>query len=459
MVDSVPPADGPPSSDTPPPPRAEADAPSAGWKREVLAGLTTFLTMSYIAAVNPDILAATGLDREALVTATVLAAAFGSMLMGLVARLPYALAPGMGINAFFAFELCGARGVPPEQALGLVVLSGLIFLLVSATSLRGNIAEAIPEHLREAIAGGIGLLLAVIALKNAGLVVPDAGAYDPQEAPLAWRTMLGVLDGRHLIFALGLLLAAGLHRRGKAYAFLASIGLCTVLGVAFDPGGWIERPERIVAWPKADLLFAADPVGAFEFTLLPPLLTLLFTDLFDSLSTFLGVARAAGLVDEDGRPLRVERALLVDAAATLVSGIVGTSPATTYVESTAGIEVGGRTGLTAVVAGLAFLPLAFFAPLLVMVPPFATAPVLLLVGAFMLRPLTSLGERPLEEFLPVVLVLLLIPTTFSITHGILIGLLLHPLLFLLAGRASAVRASAWVLFALAAGLLSMEFGG
>lgn len=211
--------------------------------------------------------------------------------------------------------------------------------------------------------------------------------------------------------------------------------------------------------PDLSLLFACDLGGALKVALIPPLLTLLFTDLFDSLSTFLGVAQAANLLDEEGEPINLERALVVDAAATLTSGLVGTSSATTYVESTAGIEAGGRTGWTAVVVGLAFLPFVFLAPLIAVVPGFATAPILVMVGALMARSTSGMGERPMEERLPAFLVLILIPLTFSITSGILWGLVLHPLLFALSGRAKDLRPMTWALFAVGVGLLVLEHGG
>jgi len=422
-----------------------------GWKREVIAGLTTFLTMSYIVVLNPQILSATGLPQEGLVTATVLAAAVGSILMGLFARLPYALAPGMGINAFFTYELVLQRNVPPKVALGLVVWSGVIFLVLSLTPLRRQLASTIPLHLRGAIAGGIGLFLAFIGLKNAGLIVPH---------PVTFVT-LGPLDTRHLLFLAGLGVAFGLHIRGKPYAFLAGIAVATLPAFALSappklaPHEWVQIPDSLWSAPDGSLLFSADLRGALDVALLAPLVTLLFTDLFDSLSTFLGVAQASGLVDEEGEPIRLERALAVDATATLTSGLFGTSPATTYVESTAGIEAGGRTGLTAVVAGLAFLPLIFFSPLLAVIPPYATAPVLLIVGALMIRA-ADLRDRPLEETLPAFAVLLLIPLSFSITTGLLVGFLLHTLCFCLARRWSELPPMMWALFLISLGLLGFE---
>lgn len=423
--------------------------PVADRRTEITAGITTFLTMSYIVFVNPDMLAK-GMGAEAfpaLLTATVLAAAIGSVLMGAFARLPYALAPGMGINAIFTFELILERKVPPPVALGLVAWSGILFVAMSATPLRRLIAQAIPPHLREAIAGGIGVFLAFIGLRNSGLIVANP----------ATLVSLGQLGAGSLLFLGGLVVAIVLQRRGKAYAFLVPIAGVTALAVPLGlthlpEAGWVSRPDF-------SLLFQADLVQSFDVALLPPLLTLIITDLFDSLSTFLGVSQAAGLVDEEGEPLRVEQALAVDAAATLVSGLVGTSSATTYVESAAGIEAGGRTGLTAVVAGLAFLPFLFLGPLVAIVPGFATGPVLVILGALMMRGAGSLITAPLEERVPAFLVVILIPLTFSITNGILCGLVLQPLLYLLVGRSDRISGMLWALFGVALAMLSLDHSG
>jgi AGZA family xanthine/uracil permease-like MFS transporter len=421
-----------------------ADATPVDRRTEVTAGLTTFLTMSYIVFVNPDMLSKGGLDFSAVLTATVLAAAIGSILMGLIARLPYALAPGMGINAIFTFELILERQVDPKVALGLVVWSGVIFVVMSATPLRRLIAQAIPVHLREAIAGGIGMFLAFIGLRNSGLIVDNP----------ATLVGMGELSLESILFLVGLIGAIVLQRKSKPYAFLVPILGVTLLAVAFGKtqlpeGGWYSMPDM-------SLLFSADMVGSFDVVLLPPLLTLIITDLFDSLSTFLGVAQSAGLLDEDGEPLRVEQALAVDAAATLASGLVGTSSATTYVESTAGIEAGGRTGLTAVVAGLAFLPFLFLGPLVAIVPGFATGPVLVILGALMMRSTSGMTARPLEDRIPAFMVIILIPLTFSITNGILCGLVLQPLLYLLVGRQDKVSPMLWVLFVIGVGMLTLD---
>jgi adenine/guanine/hypoxanthine permease len=420
-------------------------------RREVLAGLTTFMTMSYILVVNPMILGAAGLEFDLVLTATVLSAAIGSILMGLVARLPYAVAPGMGLNAFFAFELVLGRGVPPRVALGLVAWSGIVFCVLSLTPLRRQVARAIPAHLRAAVAAGLGIFLAFIGLRNAGLVAGDP-------ATLLTR---GALDHRAVYMVLGLLVAAALHRRKQPYAFLAAIVGVTIAGAIAGHGS--PLPASLVSMPSfkafVDSQHRVDLVGALQVTLIPPLLTLFFTDLFDSLSTFVGVAQSSGLVDEHGEPLRMDRALAVDAAATLTSGLVGSSPATTYIESTAGIEAGGRTGLTAVVAGLAFLPFLFLGPVAALVPAYATAPVLVLVGALMARNLTALAEGELEDRLPAFVVVITIPLTHSITNGLLFGFVLHPTLYLLTGRQREVSGPMWALMTIALGLLAMDHLG
>jgi AGZA family xanthine/uracil permease-like MFS transporter len=418
-----------------------------------VAGLTTFLTMSYIVALNPLILKAAGLPTSGIVTATVLAAALGSILMGAVARLPYALAPGMGLNAFFTYELVLRHGATPEQALGLVAWSGILFVVLSLTPFRAEVARSIPPYLRAAVAAGIGLFLAFIGLKNAGLVV---------DHPVTLVT-LGKLDQRHVLFLVGLLVATWLYRKRKPYAFLVAMVATTVLALAWgrpehlQPQDWATAPATLVQRPDFSLFLKADLSGAFQASLIAPLVTLFFTDLFDSLSTFMGVSQAAGLVDEEGEPLRIEVALTVDAVATLGSGLLGTSPATTYIESTSGIEAGGRTGLTAIVAGLAFLPLMFLSPLVGALPAFATAPVLVIVGALMAKGYGG-ADRPFEEQLPAFAVLALIPLTFSITTGILWGLILHPVLFFLSGRGREVGGMSWFLGALCFWLLWLDKG-
>ncbi|MBT8491748.1 MAG: NCS2 family permease, partial [Deltaproteobacteria bacterium] len=339
--------------------------------REILAGVTTFLTMSYIAVVNPAILSdGTGLEFAAVMTATVLVATLGSLAMGLIADLPYGVAPGMGLNAFVTYSLIRGDGYTGAEALGIVVVAGAVFVILSATPARIALAEAIPERIRHAAAGGIGLFLAFIGLKNAGVVVANPSTF---VAPGALSLEVA------LAFAGVIATAALLHRQVRGGILIVIVAI-TGLSIGF---GISRPPDQLLAAPDFSLLFAFDLSAAARVAVVGPLLTLLLTDLFDSVSTLLGVAHAAKLVDDDGRPLRLGRALLADALASLASGLAGSSPGTTYIESAAGVRAGGRRGLTAIVTGLCFLPLLFLGPLAQVVPAHATAPALIIVGLFM----------------------------------------------------------------------------
>ncbi|UPT75639.1 MAG: NCS2 family permease [Elusimicrobiota bacterium] len=327
-------------------------------RREALAGLTTFFTMAYIVVVNPSILSApgTGMPFSGVLTATVLLAVSMTLLMGLYARLPFAVAPGMGLNAFFAYSIVLGRGVPWPVALGVVFWAGVLFLAVSLTPLRVRLAEAIPENLRVASAAGIGLFLAFIGLKNGGFIADDP----------ATLVRLGTLDRRAFLALAGGALTVALMRRRSPFAFLAGIFGVTAAASLL---GLVETPSPVWAAPDFSSVFLKlDLLGALKLSLLPAIVSILFTDLFDSVSTFVGVAHGSGLVDEKGRPLRLKEGLVVDAWATLCAGLFGTSSGTAYIESAAGIEMGGRTGWTAVFCALAFVPCFFLGPLAGMVP-------------------------------------------------------------------------------------------
>lgn len=426
------------------PPAASAGAGSL--RRESIAGLTTFLATAYIVAVNPAILASegTGMPFDGVLTATVLLCFTMTLLMGVYARLPFAVAPGMGLNAFFAYTLVIGQGIPWRTALGMVFWSGVLFVVVSATPLRVWIAEAIPRSLRLGLAAGIGLLLAFLGLRNAGIVVAD---------PIT-LVRPGVLGHEAVLTVIGLGIAVALLARRRPWAFVASIGVVTavtwVAGFGDTPERWVSRPDF------TSVLFQLDVMGALAPALWPAIVALLFTDLFDSLSTFVGVAEATGFADAQGRPIRMRQGLLVDALATLGAGLFGTSAGTAYVESTAGIGAGGRTGLTAVVAACCFLPLLFVAPLAAAIPPHATAPVLLVVGLTMFGAVKRLPGERLEVMLPAFLTLLLIPLTLSITVGLLWGLVAHAVAHVLTGHARDVTPGAWVLAVVAAGLLLQQ---
>ncbi|MBS2013645.1 MAG: NCS2 family permease [Deltaproteobacteria bacterium] len=419
------------------------EAPSL--RTEIVAGVTTFFTMAYIVILNPAILAApgTGMPFGAVMSATVLLAASMTLLMGLYAKLPYAVAPGMGINAFFAFGLVIGKKIPWPVALGIVFWAGVLFVVVSATNLRVGIARAIPKNIRAAAAVGIGIFLAFIGLKNAGLVVADPATF----------VRLGVIDLRSALAVAGVFFATALMRRKSPFAFLATIGVITAISL---PLGLAKMPARILAVPDITLLGKLDVMGALKLSLLPAIAAILITDLFDSISTFIGVSQAAKLVDEHGEPLRLKEGLLVDAFATLGAALLGTSSGTAYIESTAGVEVGGRTGRTSVVTALCFLPCLVIGPLAEVVPPHATAPVLVVVGALMFRSVKTLAVEALEDAVPAYLTIVLIPLTFSITQGILWGFIAHCAAYALSGRASEIKAGTWGLGAVSIALLVLE---
>ena len=417
------------------------------WRVEAAAGVTTFFTMAYIVVVNPAILAApgTGMSFNAVLTATVILSASMTLLMGLYANLPFGVAPGMGINAFFAYSIVLGQKVPWQTALGIVFWAGVLFAVLSLTPLRAQVARAIPENLRTAAAAGIGIFLTFIGLKNMGFIVADPATF----------VRMGVLDAKSLVAFAGLAVMFVLLRRKNPFAFLAGMGLVTGVSLA---AGWVKAPEAFVTRPDFSAIGALDLRGALAPALWPAVVSILFTDLFDSISTFVGVSKACGLTDAKGEPLRLKEGLVVDSFATLGAGLLGTSSGTAFIESAAGIEAGGRTGRTAIVTGLCFLPCLFLAPLAALVPVQATGPVLVLVGALMFKSVGHLKLGELEDSFPAFLTVVLIPLTFSITQGLLWGFVSHAGLYALAGRRREVAAPAWGLAALSAGLLALEHG-
>ena len=394
------------------------------FKRELVAGITTFFTVAYIVVVNPSILSTegTGMSFSGTLTATVLLCFTMTLLMGLYARLPYAVAPGMGVNAFFTYTVILGQGIPWPTALGMVFWAGIFFLIISIFPIREAIARAMPMHLRSAAAGGIGLFLTLIGLKNMGFVVADSETL-VKVGKLGWDVGLS---------GVGFVAILVLMRKKNPLAFLGGIFLVTALALAMNR---VQVPEQVFSSPDFESVFLKmDVWGALKWSLLPTILSILFTDLFDSISTFVGVSQATGLVDKDGHPQRLKEGLVVDAFATLSGGLFGTSSGTAYIESAAGIEAGGRTGLTSVVTALCFLPCFFIAPLAGMVPAYATAPVLVIVGVMLFKSVLRVSLEKLEEAVPAFLTLVLIPFTFSITQGILVGFMSHVLLFCLVGR-------------------------
>lgn len=413
---------------------------------EAIAGITTFFTMSYILVVNPAILATpgTGMAFSGVLTATVLVCFVMTLLMGVYAKLPFAVAPGMGINAFFTFTIILGQKVPWRVALGMIFWAGVLFLLVSATPIRTTIAKAIPPGLRTATAAGIGVFLTFIGLRNAGFIVSD---------PVT-LVKLGVLDHRAALALLGTGVIVLLLVKRSAFAYLAGILSVTVIGWT---AGLVKAPAHAFSIPDFSSAFLKlDVMGALRLSLLPAVIAILFTDLFDSISTFLGVSQACGMLDEEGHPRNLRQGLIVDALATLGAGLAGSSSGTAYIESVAGINMGGRTGLTSVFTALCFLPCFFLAPLAGMVPEYATAAVLIVVGASMFQSVSRLSFSEIEEAFPAFLTIVLIPLTFSITQGILWGFISHVSLYVMVGRRKEVHPVMYVLAAIAVGLLLLE---
>jgi len=415
-------------------------------RTEAIAGITTFFTMSYIVVVNPTILSTpgTGMAFSGVLTATVLVCFTMTLLMGLYAKLPFAVAPGMGINAFFTFTIILTQRVWWQTALGIIFWAGVLFLLISVTPVRETIAKAIPPELRIGTAAGIGIFLTFIGLKNAGLIASDPVTF----------VKLGTLGGEALLAIAGLAVTVVLMIRRSALAFLAGIFVVTIVAWA---AGQVKAPDRLFSAPDFHTVFLKlDILGALKLSLLPAIIGILFTDLFDSISTFIGVAHAADLLDEEGHPRNLREGLIVDSIATLGAGLAGTSSGTAYIESVAGINSGGRTGMTSVFTALCFLPCFFLAPLAGMVPVYATAPVLVLVGASMFKSVNQIDFGKIEEGLPAFLTIILIPLTFSITQGILWGFISHVGLYLVVGRRKEIHPVMFVLALVAIGLLLLE---
>jgi len=423
-------------------------------KTEVRAGVATFLTMAYIIFVNPSILSQTGMPFEGVLFATVLVCAVSSVFMGLYANLPFALAPGMGINAFFTFSLVMGMGVPWQTALGAVFVSGVVFIVLSVLKVRELIVQAIPDSIRYAVAAGIGLFLALIGLKSVNFIVGDP----------ATLVSFGGLSPQVIIFVVGLLGSGFLIikkvRGALIYGIIGTSVIALIVSaivVAGGGDGFASPPEGVFSWPSTDVLFKLDIGGALAVGMILPIFTLLFTDMFDSISTFVGVSEVGGFIDQKtGQPENVGKALLVDAVSTTISGVLGTSSGTTYIESAAGVEEGGRTGLTAVVAGLLFLPFMFLSPLLSFIPSVATAPILVLIGIFMVRPLLKIEWSNFEVAIPAFLALILIPLTYNITQGIVWSFLVYSGIKVLRGKFGEIPVMLWIidLFAVLALILA-----
>jgi len=392
-------------------------------RQEALAGATTFLAMAYISVVNPSILSQAGMDFGAVFVATCLASAFGSIAMGLLSNYPIALAPGMGQNAFFTYTVVLGSGHPWETALGAVFISGVLFVILSVLPVREWMINAIPRNLKLGISAGIGLFLAFIALSNTGIVVDDP----------ATLVSLGNLTAPAVILSLaGFVLIVVLANRRMLGAVVIGVLVVSIIGWVTGVAefkGLVSMPPSV-----APVFLQLDIVGAFQLALIPTILTLLLVDVFDTAGTLVGVGSRANMLDKDGKLANLRGALLADSSATFVGALFGTSSTTSYIESAAGVEAGGRTGLTAVIVGLLFLLCLFLAPLAQSIPAYATSSALLFVACLMARGLELLDWDDYTESAPAVITALTMPLAFSIADGIGVGFILYAGLRIVSGR-------------------------
>ncbi len=412
-------------------------------RTEILAGLTTFAAMSYVLVVNPGILHAGGMPIVGLITVTALSAAVGTFIMAFLTNYPVALAPGMGLNAFFSYTVCLGLGVSWEAALGMTFWNGILFLLLSVTGVRTKVANAIPHNLKIGVQCGIGLFIAFLGLRNGGIIVAH---------PATFVTIGDLASGPALMVLFGIALTVILVIKKIPGAILLSVVIVTAVGI-FVPsgdGGFVTPlPEKLVGLPdsmantffKFDLMY---PIEHFaeSWTII---FAMLFVNMFDTIGTLIGVSRRAGLVDENGVLPKMGPALTADAAATVVGSCLGTSTVTSYIESAAGVESGGRTGLTAVVVGICFLLSLFFTPILAVIPPNATAPALVMVGIFMMEAIRHVDFGDLREFAPTVVTLLVMPLAFSISEGIAVGFIVYVAIMAGTGKHKNISALTYIL--------------
>jgi len=405
------------------------------WRIEILSGITTFVTMAYIIFVNPSILSETGMPIGAVTIATCLCAAFGSIMMGVLANLPLALAPGMGLNAYFTYTVVKGMGVPWQTALGAVFLSGILFLLLTLTGLRQQLVAAIPQELHAAVAGGIGLFIAFIGLRNSGIIVPSA----------ATTVTLGNLHNPATALAcLGVVIIAILQALRVKASMLIGVLATMAIGIAFHQVSWHPTPVHL-----GDLAATAgklDIRGALGLHALEIIFVFLFVDLFDNIGTLVAVTERAGLIRPDGTIPKLNRIFFADATSTVAGSLLGTSTVTSYIESAAGVATGGRTGVTAITTGILFFLALFIAPVIGAIPAFATAPALILVGALMVGCVGQISWDEPRIAIPAFLTIVTIPLTYSIATGLSLGIVSFAILELATGRGSRKN---WMLYVLA----------
>jgi len=413
---------------------------------EFVAGLTTFLTMAYIIIVNPNILSGAGMDKNALIAVTCIVSAIATIMVGVFAKAPIAMAPGMGLNAFFVYTLVlGENKISWETALGIVFLSGLFFLLLTLLGLRKKIVEAIPAGLISAISVGIGLFITFIGLVKLGIVVKNE------------QTLVsaGQLTPKVLIGLCGLIVMVFLEAKKIKGALLIGIMFSTILAAVF---GYVEKPTELVSLHlniKA-VAFSLDILGALKPAFFASIFALMFMDMFDSVGTLVACCHQANMVDEKNRIRGLDRLLGIDAVATMIGALLGTSTTTSYIESAAGIEQGGRSGLTSIVTGVCFLLALVFVPIVGIVPQYATAPALIMVGLFMMKEVKRIDFTNLEEAFPAFIIMVMIALCYSISTGLAFGFISFTLIKIVLGKASQIRAAMWVIAILSVMFLTLD---
>jgi adenine/guanine/hypoxanthine permease len=412
---------------------------------EFIAGLTTFLTMAYIIFVNPDILSKTGMDKNALIAVTCIVTAISTIITGLTANAPIAMAPGMGLNAFFTYSLVLGGKLDWQTALGAVFLSGLFFLILTLLGLRKRLVEAIPISLISAISVGIGLFITFIGLVNLGVVVKND----------ATIVSAGRLTPTVLIGLCGLLLMVVLEMRKIKGALLAGIILSTILAAAF---GYIEKPAALISLNVniSPLFFKLDILQALQWGMFGSIFSLMFMDMFDSIGTLVACCHEAKMLDDKGKIKGLDRLLSIDAIATMLGALFGTSTTTAYIESASGIEQGGRTGLTSLVTGILFILAILFVPIVGIVPSYATAPALIMVGLFMIKEVRRIDFTHLEEGFPAFIIVIMIALSYSISTGLAFGFISFTLIKLIAGKFKDIKPAMWIIAILSLMFLTLS---
>jgi len=408
-------------------------------RQEVTAGITTFLTMAYVIFVHPNMLAQTGMDRAALITVTCLSAFIGTMITALWVNAPLAMAPGMGLNAFFTYTLVFGQGATWQEALGVVFISGVVFLILTITGIREMIIDAIPKQIRLAVGAGIGLFIAFIGLQNLGLIVDNP----------ATLVGLGEMNLSVILGLVGFIIIGFLEMKKIRGGILIGIVVTTILGVIFKE---VILPPSLVSSPPSitPIFLKLDILGALKISMVGPIFSFMFVDLFDSVGTIMACAKEAEMLDENGKIENASKILEADAMATVAGSLLGTSTTTTFIESASGIADGGRTGLTSATTAVLFLIAPFFTPIIGVVPAFATAPALIIVGVYMFKNLLDIDFHDIEVAIPSFLTIVLMPLTYSISVGIAFGFVSYILVSIFAGDIKKIKPTMWII-----GLLSL----